>query len=236
MKIIASLFLATILLVAVVGFQSPSIAQERPRIIIVKAQQMIESGRLEEAIIYLEKARLAHANNDLILALYGQALYENKQISQAEMYFMAALKVNPLNTVAKSYIEVIRETSAASISEDLQQLEEVTWDKVGDLVVIAFAFMLGGTLNNLIKRISNSRFSLKSRRLFLKGYYEDFADVLEIQLSTNELRPLRHSLNFMLKHKSMDESIKILEHHVNSNSNLETLVRMIRLSNENHST
>ena len=203
--------------------------------VIVKAQQMIESGQLQEAIDYLQGATLVHSNNDLILALYGQALYENKQIAEAEKYFMAALKVNPLNTVAKSYIEVIRETSAASISEELQQLQEVTWDKIGDLAVLAFAFMLGGTLNNLITKLSNWRFSRKSRRLFLQGYFEDFADVLEIQLATNELRPLRHSLIFMLKHKSVAESIGILEQHVNSTANLETLTRMIRLSNDKHS-
>ena len=61
------------------------------------------------------------------------------------------------------------------------------------------------------------------------GQYEGFADVLESQLVANDLRPLRESLSFMLENKSLEESTEILSLYVNSEQNLNTLLRMIRL-------
>lgn len=209
-----------------------SYGAEKPRVVIVKAQQLIEDGEFKRAQNYLIDALQDHPENSVILALYGVALYENKEIEEAELQFMDALRIDPLNSLAKDYVEVIRATSSASVSEQTQLIEEVAWDKLGDLIVTACAFMLGSVLSSYVRRISSWRFSVKSRRLFLKGDYDDFADLLEIQLTTNELKPLRQSLKFMLHHKTLEEVTTILNTHVNSEDNLKTFERMIRLNYE----
>ena len=75
----------------------------------------------------------------------------------------------------------------------------------------------------------------RSKRLFVVGQYDDFTDVLEIQLGENNLYPLRRSLDFMLAHKSPEESADILSRYVNREDNLNTLIRMIKL-NEHRKT
>lgn len=221
-----------ILIVCLLIIHALSFAADKPRVVIVTAQQLIENGEFDQAKTYLIEALDNYPDNSVILALYGQALYENKEIEEAELQFMDALRIDPLNSLAKDYVEVIRATSSASVSEQTQLIEEVAWDKLGDLIVTACAFMLGSMLSSYVRQFSSWRFSVKSRRLFLKGDYNDFADLLEIQLTTNELKPLRQSLRFMLDHKSLEQVIEILNTHVNSEDNLRTFERMIRLNHE----
>jgi len=196
----------------------------------VYAQQLVEGGEFGEAIQFLERALEKFPEDDRLLSLYGQALYESRQIQRAEAAFREALRVNPLNTVAKTYVEVIRETDDATESRERQLFESVAWDKAGDVVVLAVGFFLGSILSGFYRRFNERRFVARSKRLFLVGQYDDFADVLEIQLAESSLRPLRRSLSFMLERKSMEESADILSKYVNSEDNLNTLLRMIKLS------
>lgn len=201
-----------------------------PRMAIVIGQQMVDAGELEEAIPYLENASKLYPDNDTVWALYGQSLYEAREIEKAENAFRQALVINPLNKVAKTFVEDIRETSAASVSLEYQKLQDIALDKVGDIVVLALGFLLASATGGTLAKLSAKRFVSKTRRHFMVGQYEDFADLLEIQLSTNALKPLRESLEFMLQHKSLDQSVSILENHVNNEENLNTLIRMIKLA------
>ena len=196
----------------------------------VLGERMIDAGKLKEASEYLKQATETHPDNDKLLALYGISLYRSHRIKDAEKVFRKALIINPLNKLAEGYVKVIRATTDASISEEDQRLKEVLYDKVGDGVVIFIAFLVATSVGSVFKYFSSRRFARRSRHLFVMGEYEDFADLLEIQLATNELSPLRDSVNFMLAHKTLAEAINILEHYVNTEDNLNTLKRMITLS------
>lgn len=209
-------------------------APKSPRMAIVVGQQMVDAGELEQAIPYLENASKLFPENDTVWALYGQSLYEAREIEKAENAFRRALVINPLNKVAKSFVEDIRETSAASVSLEYQKMQDITLDKLGDVIVLALGFLLASATGGIFAKLSARRFNRKTRRHFMVGQFEDFADLLEIQLSTNALKPLRESLEFMLVNKGLDESILILENHVNNEDNLATLIRMIRLAASRH--
>jgi len=196
----------------------------------VFATRVVDDGEFERAELFISQALKSYPRSDHLLTLYGQTLYESRDIEQAESYFMAALQVNPLNKVAKAYVEVIRETSEASTSQELQQFQEVLWDKVGDIVVFGLGFFFGSMMSGWAKRFLAWRFINNSRKTFLAGDFEDYADMLEIQLTTNELKPLRNSLNFMLEHRTLEQAIELLEQYVNNEDNLKTLTRMLRLS------
>lgn len=218
-------FLIFLTLLLCTGVHSVHSAQSK-RVAIVKAQMQIEAGEYQAAIDFLTQATQEHPS-DVLYALYGQALYENKQIAEAEVKFRFALKINPLNNVARTYIERIRATNNAAVSEQTQLLEAISFDKIADLITMAFAFLLASVLNRYLIQLSQWRFSRKSKSLFIKGEYDDFTDLLEIQIANNTLKMLSRSLNFMLQHKSPDEAIEMLELYVNTEENLQILKRMI---------
>jgi hypothetical protein len=99
---------------------------------------------------------------------------------------------------------------------------------------MALAFTMGSVFSGYLRRFQAWKFSRRSRKLFLRNKYEDFVDLLEIQIFTNELRPLRQSINFMLTHKSESEIVDMLNIYVNTEENLQTLKRMVRLSCVSH--
>jgi len=208
-------------------FSFTSIAADSKKVAIVKAQMQVEAGEFKAAIKYLAKVTQSYPNVDVLFALYGQALYEHKDITNAEIQFRKALTINPLNAVAKSYIELIRATNNATVSEKAQQFEEISFDKIGDLVAMALAFLVASILNRYLLRFSAWRFSRKSKTLFIQGHYDDFTDLLEIQIANSALKPLRQSVNFMLQHKDPEEAIEILELYVNTEDNFQVLKRMI---------
>ena len=215
-------------------FQAPSFAAEASaKRAIVNAQIMIDKGEFKEAVAYLEKAVKQFPQDDVLLALYGDALFESKQMVEAEAAFRRALEINPLNTLAANRVETIRAISNAAVSEQAQQLEELTLDKLFDLIAMALAFALGSLLSRYVKRIGDWNFERRSRKLFLKGLYDDFVDMLEIQISTSELRPLRKSIEFMLQHMNEEQTLIMLNKYVNTEENLQTLTRMVKLSNAN---
>ena len=196
----------------------------------ILGERMIDAGEFKEASEYLNRATETHPDNDQLLALYGISLYESHRIKDAEKVFRKALIINPLNKVARGYVEDIRTTTDASISEEYQHFKEVLYDKIGDGVVMFVAFLVATSMGSVFKYFSSRRFARRSRHLFVMGEYEDFSDLLEIQLATNELSLLRDSVNFMLAHKTPDEAIDILEHYVNTEDKRNTLKRMITLS------
>ena len=213
--------------------QSPSRderALKSPRAAIVYGENLVEGGDFDEAIAFMDRATARYPTDDRLLTLYGQALYESRQIKEAEDVFMRAMRLNPLNTVAKNYVDVIRGIKVARDSEQAQMFESVAWDKAGDVIVLAMGFFLGSMLSGAVRSFNERRVLSRSKRLFLIGQYNDFADNLEMQLGDNNLRPLRRSLAFMLEHKSLDDSIDILNRYVNTEDNLHTLTRMIRMN------
>lgn len=227
-RLAAWLLMCVLCLPAVANAQQPS----SPKVAIVQAQILIDKGEIENAIALLESANKQFPGNDMLLILYGDALYENKQMTLAEQVYMQALEINPLSPTAAKRIEVIRAISNASVSEKAQQLEELTLDKLFDLLAMALAFALGTVMSKYLRKFSDWNFMRRCRKLFLKGDYDDFVDLLEIQLSTNELKPLRKSIEFMQQHMTPEEINRLLNRYVNTEDNLHTLTRMVRLSYE----
>jgi len=212
-----------------VGYSKDAYAKkvDSQKVAIVKAQIQIDNGDFIVAIAYLAEATQQHPNADMLFSLYGQALYENKEIIKAEIQFRQALSLNPLNTVAKSYIEVIRATTTATISENTTLFKAISFDIVGDLIVLALAFLCASILRRYIITLNAWRFSRKSKNSFIQGDYDDFSDLLEIQIANNAMKPLRNSVVFMLENKQPDEAINILSLYVNTENNFQILKRMI---------
>ena len=75
---------------------------------VIHAQRLIDAGELMEARVLLRAAVVRYPESDTLKVLYGQALWESRDEAGAERMFMEALRTNPLNTVAQTYIEVIR--------------------------------------------------------------------------------------------------------------------------------
>ncbi|GBL04478.1 TPR domain protein [Glaciecola sp. KUL10] len=191
---------------------------------------MIDAGEIDEAISFLEENILEYPNNAPLILHYGLALKEANRLAEAEVAFRKVLAINGTNPIAKNQIDMIRQFNNAAVSETAQQLENITIDKFFDLLTIAAAFALGTVFSTYIKRIEDWNFNRRSRKLFLQNRYDDFVDMLEIQISTNKLKPLRNSVTFMLTHKSEKDIIKVLDRYVNTEENFNTLVRMIERS------
>ena len=105
-------------------------------------------------------------------------------------------------------------------------------DKLGDIVVFALGVFMGTLMSGLFKQFNEWWFIRKCRRTFMQGNYEHFADLLEIQIASNELGPLRDSLVFMTEKKGKSEAQLILDKYVNSEENLRTLSRMLKLQSD----
>lgn len=223
-----AMLLSVLLLWVFCAFSTNSYAS--PRIALIEAQQMIDAGEIDESIAFLEEKMLEHPNNAPLILHYGLALKEANRLAEAEVAFRKVLAINGTNPIAKNQIDMIRQFNNAAVSETAQQLENITIDKIFDLLTIAAAFALGTVFSTYIKRIEDWNFNRRSRKLFLQNRYDDFVDMLEIQISTNKLRPLRNSVTFMLTHKTEKEIIEVLDRYVNTEENFNTLVRMIERS------
>ena len=211
---------------------------------VIRGDKFYEDGRYCEAIAYLTLATEKYegvrgSERSALSALYtslGRSIFENPdmderiRLNQAEIQFMRALRADVQNEVASDYIDAIRTIKELSISQGIAMFWEVFYDKAGDVAVFGLGFFFGSLLSGYATGFRERQFISKSRKMFMIGQYDDFADLLEIQLAENNLRPLRQSLNFMLQNKSLEESSEILSKYVNSEENLNTLLRMIRLS------
>lgn len=207
-------------------------------------QELYEAGDYCSAIAYLSLATqkfsaVSGEERKTLSVLYtdlGRSIFENpemdesERLNRAEIEFMRALRADVQNQIASDYIDAIRTIKELSVSEGWSLFKEVAFDKAGDIAVFGLGFFFGSLLSTYVTAFRERQFSSKSRKMFMVGQYDDFADLLEIQLTENNLRPLRHSLSFMLEHKSLEESSEILSKYVNSEENLNTLLRMIRLS------
>lgn len=211
---------------------------------VVRGQKYYEAGDYCSAIAYLTRATQKYQavtgpDRGELSILYtdlGRSIFENPEmdegvrLNRAEIEFMRALRADVQNQIASDYIDAIRTIKELSVSQGWSLFKEVAFDKAGDIAVFGLGFFFGSLLSTYVAGFRERQFISKSRKMFMVGQYDDFADLLEIQLTENNLRPLRNSLSFMLEHKSLEESSEILSKYVNSEENLSTLLRMIRLS------
>lgn len=200
----------------------------------IYAQKFIDSGEYEQANTLLEQAIIKYSDKDWIVALRGEALFLSKKIDQSEEYFMKALSLNQQNEVAKKYIEEIRSIRALSSSEGLQEWILIAKDKAADFVVLVLGIWLGTTINTIaskLRRLNNNRHIPK---LLSKCSYQEFSDIMVDNLIDNNIEDVRHGAQFMLKIKSFDECVEILNLNVDRKQYLQGLVGVFEIQNRNN--
>ena len=205
-------------------------AAESPGQIIIKGQKLIDAGQFQQAEEFMAAGYIQYPENDAVITVYAESLYENHRLDEAEAMYRKALLINPKNAVAGRRISQIQEIRQQQLPQWIRDVLSVSLDKAGDVIVIMLGFVFANLTAGLWSTRNAKKFAKKTKESFLSGDYEDFADLLEIQLATNELHPLRESLDFMLDHKTENEALEILNLHVNTHQNLGTLSRMVKLA------
>lgn len=196
---------------------------------IIFAQKRIELKDFETAIAVTERALLAFPNQQAdFFTLKGEALYKMNALEAAESEFMRALKVDPLNPVAKSYVTEIRTTLEAQTSTALAEWIRIAKDKVGDFIVTFLALFTAFLMNSLLSPLSMRFRLLRARRAFDAGNYDDFADAVERLLDQEDFKPLRHNFRLLLRKRPYEDVKAIFEAHVMTEERLPTLLRILR--------
>lgn len=196
-------------------------------------QKRIEVKDFETAIEVIDRAaeRYPSRQGDFF-TLKGEALYKRNDLESAEIEFMRALQIDPLNEVAKSYVREIRTTLEAQTSTALAEWIRIAKDKTGDFVVTFLALFTAFLMNSLLSPLS-MRFRLwRARSAFDAGNYDDFADAIERLLDQEDFRPLRQNLRILLGKRSYDDIKAIFEHHVMTQDRLPTLLRILQREHE----
>jgi len=196
-------------------------------------QKRIEVKDFDTAIEIIDRAAERYpARRGDFFTLKGEALYKRNDLELAEIEFMQALQINPLNEVAKSYVREIRTTLEAQTSTALAEWIRIANDKTGDFVVTFLALFTAFLVNSLLSPLS-MRFRLwRARSAFDAGNYDDFADAIERLLDQEDFKPLRQNLRILLGKRSYDDIKSIFEHHVMTQDRLPTLLRILQREHE----
>lgn len=199
---------------------------------VIKMQRNTDAGNYDTTIAIGDRAIAKFPNQDVLYKEKGQAQYKKGDLSQAEDTLRIALKINPLNREARQLVEDIRTTEQAQVSTEFAEWISIAKDKVGDFIVtflaLFAAFVVNSLVDPLVLRIKLNR----ARRLFEKGRYDEFTDLIEGLLDVENFAPLRANFRFMLRQKGYDEAREILNRYVNTLERLPTLLRILERENE----
>ena len=202
------------------------------KIVVVQSQKYLDAGEYDNALKLLDLGIAKDEKSDLLYALKGETLYKTNKLEDAETALRQALQLNPLNQVAKRYIEEIRTTEQAQVSTEFQEWMGIFRDKVGDFIVTFLAFgsaFLAGSAMQPIKLKLNL---YNARRLFDQGNYDEFLDLTEGLLDEEKFAPLRSNFRFLLRQKNFEDAQFILNKHVNTPERLPTLLRILEREHE----
>ena len=203
------------------------------KIVTVFVQKRIELRDFKTALLVLDQALPKFPNREAdFFTLKGEALYKMNQLESAEAEFRAALLVNPLNPVAKAYVNEIRTTLEAQTSTAWAEFVSVAKDKFGDFVVTFLALLTAFIFNAAFSPIWMRYRLFRARRAFAAGDYDDFADAIETLLDQEDFKPLRDNFRMLLKSNSYDSIKGIFEHHIMTADRLPTLLRILGRENE----
>jgi tetratricopeptide (TPR) repeat protein len=232
---------AAIFLVAVALLGNPARAEEQPdfepflgnaKITVIQSQKLLDAGEYGQALLLLNRGIVRFPDRDDLYALKGECLYKSNRLGEAEVSLRQALKLNPLNEVAKRYIEEIRTTVQAQVSTEWQVWMAVFRDKVGDYIVTFLAFATAFLVGSLIEPLKRKWKVRVTQKLFVQGEYDEFLDTAEGLLDEEQFAPLRSSFRFLLRHKTFEEARELLTKHVNTPERLPTLLRILKREHE----
>ena len=204
---------------------------------IIFAQKRIELKDFETAIAITDLALLAFPDQQAdFFTLKGEALYKMNALEAAESEFMRALQIDPLNPVAKSYVNEIRTTLEAQTSTALAEWIRIAKDKVGDFIVTFLALFTAFLMNSLLSPLSMRFRLLRARKAFDAGNYDDFADAVERLLDQEDFKPLRHNFRLLLQKRPYEDIKAIFETHIMTEDRLPTVLRILRREHEKMSS
>ena len=146
--------------------------------------------------------------------LKGEALYKKNDLPGAEEQFREALKLNPLNPVAKAYVSEIRSTLEAQTSTAWAEFVSIAKDKFGDFVVTFLALLTAFIFNSAFAPLWMRYRLFRARRAFVSGDYDDFADAIEALLDQEDSHPIERKLRILLKSNSYESIKEIFEYHI----------------------
>lgn len=161
------------------------------------------------------------------LLLKGEALYKDNDLDAAEVELRKTLKIDPMNDIAKAYIEEIRTTQEAQQSTEVAEWISIAKDKLGDFVVTFLALFIAFAVNSLIDPLSLRLKLSRARKSFENGDYDDFTDLIEGLLDKENFVTLRTNFRIILAQKSYEETREILNEHVVTLERLPTLLRIL---------
>ena len=201
-------------------------------LIVIQSQRSLDAGEYDSALKLLNLAITRNPNRADLYVLQGETLYKTNRLEEAETALRQALRLNPLDEVAKSYIEEIRTTEQAQLSTEWQEWMGIFRDKVGDFIVTFLAFGCAFLAGSAIEPIKLKFRLYNARKMFDQGNYDEFLDLTEGLLDEERFAPLRSNFRFLLRQKEFDDARHILSKHVNTPDRLPTLLRILERENE----
>ncbi len=200
---------------------------------IVLIGKKIDDADYASAILIIDRAleKFPRKRGDL-LALKGESLYKNNDLEAAEEVLREALRIDPFNAVAKSYVEEIRTTEEAQTSEELAEWISIAKDKVGDFIVTFLALFAAFLVNSLVAPILLRINLNQARKSFERGDYDEFTDLIEGLLDKESFAILRSNFRFILEQKGYEEAREILNRHVVTVERLPSLLRILEREHE----
>jgi Flp pilus assembly protein TadD len=202
------------------------------RTAVVVMSKEVDAGNLKTALAVGKIAAEKFPTKETVLVEYGRALMISGSLEQAEKQLREALKLDPLNTEARRIIEEIRATEQAQTSTEVAEWISIAKDKVGDFIVTFLALFTAFLVNSLMAPIA-LRFKLsRARKAFEEDKYDDFTDLMEGLLDSENFSPLRSNLKELIQRKSYQEAQVILNKYVNTLERLPTLLRILERENE----
>ncbi|MEM7364589.1 MAG: tetratricopeptide repeat protein [Pseudomonadota bacterium] len=196
------------------------------------AQRATNDGFFDTTIAITDIAIQKYPDRDALYNERARALLEKGLLDEAENDAMRATQLNPKNEEAFRLVEAIRARRQAQTSEELQEWISIAKDKVGDFIVTFLALFMAFVTNSLIEPVMLRIKLNNARRLFDKGDYDEFTDLIEGLLDEENFSPIRKNFQFLLNQKSYDEARDILNKYVNTPDRLPTLLRILERENE----
>lgn len=199
---------------------------------VIAMQKNTDAGNFDTTIAIADRAIVKFPDRAILFNSKGEAQYRKHDLEAAEVSFRRSLQIDPFNEEARKYIEDIRTTSRAQTSQALAEWISIAKDKVGDFIVTFLALFTAFVVNSLIAPIMLRIKLNNARKLFDRGEYDEFTDLIEGLLDEEKFTHLRTNFRFMLQKKSYEEAKDILNKYVNTLERLPTLLRILEREHE----
>jgi len=196
---------------------------------IVYAEKMIDGGQKQQASQLLVEAVKRFPDNDIINALYGQALYDSKQMNESEKYFMKALRLNAANIRAQKYINQIRDLRDSTVSKSDQEWAAIIKDKSADLIVFVLSIWLGTSINSFYCWMMTLYRWRQAKKSYEEQHYMELVRILESHVAALEQDAIDQCIAFMLANGNKQSVRDILEQYVIREDALKILCRSLDL-------